>query len=136
MRYPTDLIRRTAWKLPAAFLLAFVVAFGALASPSNKWRVQLGGSAKVDGEVELSFTPKGGTASSVVVAIPKGTHENGAARLVRDAVKAKFGKDVYKVETDDGEDVLVKKKRSSTPDFEVIIVRNTAEGLRVSLDRE
>ncbi|KAF1689190.1 hypothetical protein [Pseudoxanthomonas koreensis] len=135
MRHPNELVRGAAWKLPAAFLLAFAVATAALASPSNKWRVQLGGSAKVDGEVELSFTPKDGTASSVVVAIPKGTHENSAARLVRDAIKAQFGKDVYKVETDDGEDVLV-KKRGKTPDFEVTVVRNTAEGLRVSLDRE
>ena len=39
------------------------------------------------------------------------------------------------VETDDGEDVLV-KKRGGTPDFEIIVVRNTAEGLRISLDRE
>ena len=74
-------------------------------------------------------------ASSVVVAVPGGTHENTAARLVRDAIRAHFGKDVYKVETDDGEDVLV-KKRGKTPDFEIVVVRNTAEGLRISLDRE
>lgn len=122
-------------RMLATLLLSLAVASVALASPSNKWRVQLGGSAKVDGEVELSFTPKGGTASSVVVAIPKGTHENRAAQLVRDAIKKTYGKNVYKVETDDGEDVLV-KKRGSTPDFEVVVVRNTAEGLRVSLDRE
>ncbi|WP_372012444.1 hypothetical protein [Pseudoxanthomonas sp. 10H] len=128
-------LRRMAWMRATTLLLALLAASTALASPSNKWRVQLGGSAKVDGEVELSFTPKGGTARSVVVAIPKGTHENTAARLVRDAVKATFGKDVYKVETDDGEDVLV-KKRGSTPDFEIIVVRNTADGLRISLDRE
>ena len=42
---------------------------------------------------------------------------------------------LIKVETDDGEDVLV-KKRGSTPDFEIIVVRNTADGLRISLDRE
>ncbi len=119
----------------ALLVLSLAVAFAALATPSNKWRVQLGGSANVDGEVELSFTPKGGTASSVVVAIPKGTHENRAAQLVRDAIKKAYGKNVYKVATDDGEDVLV-KKRGSTPDFEIVVVRNTAEGLRVSLDRE
>lgn len=127
--------RSPAWQSVVVFVLAMAVAFGAMASPSNKWRVQMGGKADVDGEIELSFTPKGGTASSVVVAVPKGTHENTAARLVRDAVKAQFGKDVYKVETDDGEDVLI-KKRGKTPDFELIVVRNTAEGLRISLDRE
>ena len=127
--------RSAVWQGIVVFVLAAAVAFGALASPSNKWRIQLGGKAKVDGEIELSFTPKGGAATSVVIPVPAGTHENAAARLVRDAVKAQFGKDVYKVETDDGEDVLV-KKRGGTPDFEIIVVRNTAEGLRISLDRE
>ena len=123
------------WQGIVVFVLAAAVAFGALASPSNKWRIQLGGKAKVDGEIELSFTPKGGAATSVVIPVPAGTHATAAARLVRDAVTAQFGKDVYKVETDDGEDVLV-KKRGKTPDFEIVVVRNTAEGLRVSLDRE
>ena len=128
-------VRGPARQAFVGFVLALAVAFGAMASPSNKWRVQMGGKAKVDGEIELSFTPKGGAATSVVIPVPAGTHENAAARLVRDAVKAQFGKDVYKVETDDGEDVLV-KKRGKTPDFEIVVVRNTAEGLRVSLYRE
>ena len=127
--------RRPAWQAIVVFVLAMAVAFGAMASPSNKWRAQMSGKAKVDGEIELSFTPRDGTATSVVVAVPKGTGENAAARLVRDTVKAQFGKDVYHVETDDGEDVLV-KKRGSTPDFEIVVVRNTADGLRISLDRE
>jgi len=131
----TASLRGPAGRTATVLLLALAVAFAALASPSNKWRVQLSGHAKVDGEIELSFTPKDGTATSVVVAVPKGTGENSAARLVRDKVKATFGKDVYKVATDDGEDVLV-KVRGSTPDFDLIVVRNTAEGLRVSLDRE
>jgi len=125
--------RFAGWRMALLALLAF--AFVAMASPSNKWRLQFSGHAKVDGEIELSFTPKGGTASSVVVAVPKGTGENAAARLTRDTVKKTFGKDVYHVETDDGEDVLV-KKRGSTPDFDLIVVRNTADGLRVSVDRE
>ena len=127
--------RNRTWQGVVVFVLAMAVAFGAMAAPSNKWRVQLGGQAKVDGEVELSFTPKGGTATSVVVPVAKGTGENAAARLTRDTVKKTFGKEVYNVETDDGEDMLV-KKRGSTPDFELVVVRNTAEGLRLSLDRE
>lgn len=103
--------------------------------PSNKWRIQVDHSAKVDGEIELSFTPKGGTASSVVVKIPKGTHENQAAHLIRDAIRTQFGKSVYKTELDDGEDVLV-KTRGSTPNVEIVVVRNTAEGLTLNLDRE
>ncbi len=127
--------RGPVWQGVVGFVLVMAVAFGAMASPSNKWRVKMDGAAKVDGEIELSFTPKGATATSVVIAVPKGTSENTAARLVRDAVKAQFGKDVYHVETDDGEDVLV-KKRGKTPDFEIVVVRNTAEGLKISLRHE
>ena len=124
---------------PRASLLLLclaVVPLIALAQhPSNKWRIQLDHSAKVDGEVELSFTPKGAAATSLVVKIPKGTHENQAARLIRDAIRAQFGKSVYKTELDDGEDVLVKTK-GSTPDVDIVVVRNTAEGLTLKLDRE
>ncbi|AKC85884.1 hypothetical protein WQ53_03020 [Pseudoxanthomonas suwonensis] len=93
------------------------------------------GRAKVDGEIELSVVPEGGAPSSVVVTIPRGTSENSAARLVRDTLRNTFGKDVYHVEVDDGEDVLV-KVRGSTPDFDLIVVRNTADGLKVRLQRE
>ena len=127
--------RSAVWQGIVVFVLAAAVGFGALASPSNKWRIQLGGKAKVDGEIELSFTPKGGTASSVVVPVAKGTGENAAARLVRDTLKATFGKDVYKVETDDGEDVLV-KRRSGRPNFEIALVRNTVQSVRINFDRE
>ena len=103
--------------------------------PSNKWRIQLNHAAKVSGEVELAFTPEGAAATSLVVPIPAGTHENQAARLIRDAIRARFGKSVYKTELDDGEDVLL-KVRGSTPKVELVVVRNTAEGLTVTLDRE
>jgi hypothetical protein len=122
-------------KAGAALLLLLAVSSWALAAPSNKWRAAMDGRAKVDGEIELSFVPEGGVASSVVVAIPKGTSENGAARITRDALRKHFGKDVYHVEIDDGEDVLV-KKRGSTPDFDLAVVRNTADGLKVRLKRE
>lgn len=121
--------------LRMAVLALLALAFVAVASPSNKWRLQFSGKAKVDGEIELSFTPKDGTATSVVIAVPKGTSENNAARLARDTLRQNFGKDVYHVETDDGEDVLV-KKRGSTPSFDLVVVRNTADGLRLSLDKE
>lgn len=126
---------RVLARAAAVLALMLAVSSWALAAPSNKWRVAMDGRAKVDGEIELSFAPEGGVASSVVVAIPKGTSENGAARITRDALREKFGKDVYHVEIDDGEDVLV-KKRGSTPDFDLVVVRNTAEGLKVRLKRE
>lgn len=103
--------------------------------PSNKWRIAVNHTARVAGETELSFTPRNGAAGSVSVAIPAGTHENAAARLIRDAIRRTYGKSVYKTELDDGEDVLV-KTRGSTPDVEIVVVRNTAEGLTVHLSRE
>lgn len=130
----TGFSRTAAWTFPTA-VLALAVAAGAVANPSNKWRVEMDGRAKVDGEIELSFVPEGGAPSNVVVAIPRGTRENSAARITRDALRQNFGKDVYHVEVDDGEDVLV-KKHGSTPNFDMIVVRNTADGLRIHLQRE
>ncbi|WP_144409206.1 hypothetical protein [Pseudoxanthomonas suwonensis] len=131
----TGFMRSAAWRILALSILALAFSFGALAKPSNKWRVEMDGRAKVDGEIELSVVPEGGAPSSVVVTIPRGTSENSAARLVRDTLRNTFGKDVYHVEVDDGEDVLV-KVRGSTPDFDLIVVRNTADGLKVRLQRE
>jgi len=128
--------RRVAAKsISTMAVLLLAVSFAAAAKPSNKWRIEMDGRAKVDGEIELSFTPEGGTATNVVVAVPKGTSENAAARLVRDRIKMTFGRDIYHVETDDGEDVLV-KVRGRTPHFDLVVIRSTAEGLHVGLHRE
>jgi hypothetical protein len=132
----TGLLRSgSVWKTLAVLVLATAFSSSSLAAPSNKWRVEMDGRAKVDGEIELSLAPEGGAPSSVVVAIPRGTSENRAARVVRDAIRQAFGKDVYHVEIDDGEDVLV-KAHGSTPHFDLVVVRNTADGLRVHLQRE
>ena len=118
-----------------ALWLLLTAVLPVMASPSNKWRIQLSGQAKVEGEMELALTPKDGIATNVVIAVPQRTSENRAAAMIRDAFRAKFGKDVYNSEVDDGEDVLV-KARGSTRDFDLVVVRNTAEGLRISLDKE
>jgi uncharacterized protein (DUF58 family) len=118
-----------------AGLLLLLAALPALAGNSNKWRMEFSGKAKVDGEIELSFKPKDGEAMQLVIAIPRRTSENRAAALARDSILAKFGKDIYHTEVDDGEDVLV-KTRGSTPDFELTVLRNTATGLRLNLDQE
>ena len=41
----------------------------------------------------------------------------------------------FKVEVDDGEDVLVKKK-GRQPDFDLKLVSNSVEAVRILLDRE
>jgi len=137
--YPTlEIVMRKSYHsrlLTTALWLLLPVALPVMASPSNKWRIQLSGHAKVAGEIELALTPKDGTATNVVIAVPQRTSENQAAAMIRDALRAKFGKDIYNSEVDDGEDVLV-KAHGSTPDFDLVVVRNTAEGLRISLDKE
>lgn len=120
--------------LPRISLALAAVAFSALATPSNKWRLEFDGKSKVNGEIELTVTPQGGAAATVVISVPAKTTENGAARLARDAISSVFG-DVYHVEVDDGEDLLVRSK-GSTPDFEIVVARNTVEGIRLELDRE
>ena len=117
-----------------ALVCALVLALPAWSAESNKWRLQFSGSADADGEIELVLTPEGGEATHVVVAVPKGTGENRAAKLVVEAIRKQFGKAMYHAEVDDGEDVLVKARRD-TPDFQVVIQRNTT-GLRISPDKE
>jgi hypothetical protein len=116
----------------AAVLLA--AAVGGDAKPDNKWRIKCNGKAKVDGEIVLSIEPVGGEPVEVVIAVPAGTHENAAAVIVRDTLKVPL-RETHKVERDDWEDVLV-KKRYGQPDFELVLQDNTADGLSVRVKRE
>lgn len=116
-----------------AVLLAMVLAPAMAAE--NKWRLQLSGNAESDGVIEFTITPKGDAPASVVsVPVTSGTSENGVARVVRDGLRAGLGDD-YKVERDDGEDVLV-KRRMGTARFTVEVTSNTVKGVRVNLDQE
>lgn len=115
-------------------LLGTLLATSAFASPSNKWRIKCNHSAKEAGTIVLRLTPVDGTPTDIEIDIPKGTGENKAARLIRDAIKRDMSKD-YTTETDDGEDVLV-KKRYGKPNLDIEIVSNTAQGLTLKLRHE
>ena len=117
-----------------ACLLVLVVAGAALAGPSNKWRIQVSSDADSDGAVAFRIAPVDGQPIDVSVAIPKGAGENRIAGLIRDALRAKLG-DGYRVEVDDGEDVLV-KKHMGDKNFDLTITEQTAKGVRITLDRE
>lgn len=114
--------------------LLVVVAAGVDAKPDNKWRIKCNGSTRAGGEVVLSIEPEGGKPVEVVIAIPGGTSENAAAVIIRDSLKVPL-RDTHKVERDDWEDVLV-KKRYKQPDFELILQDNTAEGLSIKVKEE
>ena len=101
---------------------------------ANKWRLEVSEGANNDGVMHFRVTPKDGTPVDINVALKDGRGEDGCARDIRDAFRAALDKDTYKIEIDDGEDVLVKKRKG--PDFSVELVESTVKGTRVNLDRE
>ena len=120
--------------LKAVAWLLVLVAGAAVATPSNKWRIQVSSDADSDGVVVFHIAPVDGEAVDVSVAIPKGAGENRIASLIRDQLRAKLG-DSYRVEVDDGEDVLI-KKHLGDKNFDLTIAQQTAKGVRITLDKE
>ncbi|HVJ38348.1 MAG TPA: hypothetical protein VM687_11195 [Stenotrophomonas sp.] len=110
-------------------LFTSLLAFASQAAPSNKWRIEVDGSASTAGSIQLGITPEGGSTRQVDIPVAKGLHENRVARLIRDALKTALGKG-YHVEIDDGEDVLV-KRRGSHPKLDIVIAGNSVQGIKV-----
>jgi hypothetical protein len=134
-----------AARLVASVLLSGFLALPALAqetapaaapelSYSNKWRLEVSEGANNDGVMNFRVTPKGGTAIDIPVALKKGRGEDGCGRDIRDTFKKALDKDSYKIELDDGEDVLVKVRKG--PDIAIELVSSDVKGTRVNLDRE
>jgi len=126
-------------KLPTIVAIAALFAFGSLpasAEPvySNKWRIEVSEGANNSGHLLFRVTPKGGSPMDVRVPLDDGRGEDGCARDIRDAFKATLDRKLFKVETDDEEDVLVKKRRG--PDFALQLVESTVKGTRIHIDRE
>ena len=86
------------------------------------------------GEIVLRITPENGQPIDVTTQIPDSTRENVAADLVRDSLKAALGKG-YKIQTDDGEDVLIRRS-GKTPKFELTLASSTVTGLSVKIERD
>ena len=118
----------------AGLVLALVASVALAAGMNNKWRLQFSGGAETDGQIVLELTPSEGEPLRATADIRKGRGENAVARDVRDALRAQVGKR-YHVETDDGEDVLVKKRRGER-DFVVTIVENSVQGVRINPETE
>ena len=118
----------------AATLLLAATASAADLSLSNKWRIEVSGGARSDGNIAFRVTTKEGVSTDVTAAIKDRTGENAVARAIRDAFKSTLDAKVYHVETDDGEDVLVKKRKG--PNFEIRLVESTVKGTRVNIEKE
>jgi len=125
---------------PATATTAATEATAAQAAPaaplklSNKWRIKVSEGANNTGTLLFRVTPDKGTATDIVVNIKKGRSENGVATDIKDTFKKALDPKVYHVETDDGEDVLVKKRKG--PNFEVKFVESTLKGTRINIDKE
>ena len=116
--------------------LVLVLATASLhAKPSNKWRLEFSGGADSDGSISLRITPEGGEPLGAQIDITRGTGENAVAKAVTRGLKAQLPEDSFKVERDDGEDVLIKKRRGAE-DFDVEILENTVEGVRIHPQHE
>jgi len=103
---------------------------------SNRWRLQVSEGADNDGVMTFRFTPKDGAPVDIPVKLKKGRGEDGCARDIRDAFRKALDKKAYKIEVDDGEDVLVKKHLGRAPDFSIQLVDSTVKGTRINFDRE
>jgi len=127
---------RTGILRPLAMGTVFVLAsFAAFADVSNTWRIELEGRSKAAGEVELTFTPQGGKAESVIVTIPAAINPEAAAVMIRTQLTSALPTDVYQVYVDDIDEVVVQGS-GGHPAFAVSVARNTTDGLKVELDEE
>jgi len=105
------------------------------AKPSNAWRIECSGNAESESTIIFRVVPKEGEPLVVTASVIKGRSENGVAKDIRDAFRIQLPKERFKSETDDGEDVLVKKK-GSEPNFVVEFVSSDVKDLRLELERE
>ena len=124
---------RNIWLL---ILTLSLFAYGASAhDTSNKWRLEFNGRADASGEIVIQITVPESQSWRITVEIPKGMSENTIAKLVKNTLKAQLPKDVFKIERDDWEDVLI-KKRMGSDNFKVMIIANTVKGVKMDLEKE
>lgn len=125
-------IRAALLAVPLAFAAGTMAADG---SVSNKWRIEVSEGANNTGTLQFRLTPVQGQPIDVSATVREGRGENGVARDIRDAFQAQLPADRFSVETDDGEDVLVKKV-DGQPDFSIELLESTVTGTRVEFDKE
>lgn len=116
-------------------LLTTYIAPALADGDSNKWRIACNHNATSDGEIVFRVHPKGAEPMDVKVQITNGTTENHVAKVISEAFKAQLPANGYHVEVDDGEDVLVKKKRGAA-DFNLMLVSTTVENVELKIKKE
>ena len=116
-------------------VMLVAVAFADASPTANKWRIELSGQALTTGELVFRVTPRQGEATDVTVNIRSGRAENNVAKDVRDAFAATLSPERYSIETDDGEDILVKKKEGQ-PDFALELVEANVQNVSIKVEGE
>ena len=117
-----------------AIAVLLLACAGIAHAGSNKWRLQVSGGANAGGTIAFVIVLDDGRRLPVGVEIAEGTGENAIAKHIRDAVRAQAAACCH-AEVDDGEDVLVKKKRGQ-PDLDIVDIQIGVEGVRITKDRE
>ena len=120
----------------AALIIGLAVCVSsAWAKPTNRWRIHVNHSADSDGVMIFQVTRIDGEAYTVNAAIEDGTGENRVAKDLVKAFRAQLPDDQFKIERDDGEDVLV-KVRMGEPDFELELTSSTVEGVDLKVKHD
>jgi hypothetical protein len=129
--------RSTAMSLAIAVLLGAggVQAADTKLKVSPKWRIEVSEGAKSDGVLRFQLTPYGQAPVALDVPIQDGRGENGVAQDINSFFRTALDSNVYTVEVDDGEDVLVKKHRDAA-NFEIRLLESTVEAVRIHVQRE
>ena len=104
-------------------------------SLSNKWRIQVSEGAKSTGTMIFRVTPQGQPPVDITVGIVEGARENKVAATIRSAFRVQLPEDGFRIERDDGEDVLI-KIRGNTPRFALSLISNNVKSVRIRLDKE
>ena len=107
----------------------------AVASPSNKWRIEVSEGANSHGELIFYLSPESSDPIEIRVEIDNGTSENKVARKIHDAFQRALPGDAYNIEVDDGEDVLV-KKRSKGEKFDLTLAKSSVTSVRIHIEKE
>ena len=123
-----------ATALVSSILLA-ALAFAEGEHNSNKWRIELDGTAQKTGDIQFRVTPRQGESVDVVATIRSGRGEENVAKDVRDALQNKLSPLRYDIESDDGEDVLVKRE-DNQPKFALELVRTDVPSVAVHIESE
>jgi hypothetical protein len=101
----------------------------------NKWRIVCNHNATSAGTITFVLTPKGAAPQELTITIAKPIGENAVAREIRDQLKAQLDPKLFHVETDDGEDVLVKKRRGAA-DFALVKTFGSVESVKITIRRD